>query len=234
MEINEFKILFKKYLKEIDIELSDIQLSKFYYYMNDMLEWNEKINLTAITEYEDIIIKHFIDSLIIYKYLNAKKVIDIGTGAGFPGIPIKIYREDLNVVLLDSLNKRIKFLENIINKLELKEIIAIHGRAEEFGKNKDYREKFDIVTARAVANLEILSEYMLPFLKVGGIAICLKGPKFEELNNAKEIIKEMGGIIEKIDNYNLPLTNIERNIIIIKKVKPISNLYPRRNKKIKR
>ena len=217
MDINDFKIMFKEYLKEINIDLNENQLDKFYCYMNEMLEWNEKINLTAITEYKDIIIKHFIDSLIIHKYLKGNSIVDIGTGAGFPGIPIKIYKEDLNMLLVDSLNKRIKFLDNIIDKLELHDIIAIHGRAEQLNKDNRYKEQFDMVTARAVTNLEVLAEYMLPFLKPGGIAICLKGSKLDEVEKAQGKIEKFRGTIEKIDRYFLPKTDMERNIIIIKK-----------------
>lgn len=206
------------------------QETKFNNYMELLLDWNEKINLTAITEKEDIILKHFKDSLTIEEFIpeNAK-VIDVGTGAGFPGIPLKIVRKDISLTLLDSLNKRIKFLDEVVNNLELENVETIHSRAEDAGMNKKYREQYDIATSRAVANLSTLLEYLMPFVKVGGSVICMKGPKIEEeLNNAKHAISELGGEIQEIKNFKLEGTDNERNIIIIKKVKPISGKYPRK------
>lgn len=233
MGINEFKDIFRKYLKDTGIEINDKKIEMFYTYMNELLEWNKKINLTAITDTEEIILKHFIDSLIIEKYIDKNNIIDVGTGAGFPGIPIKIYNENLNVVLLDSLNKRIAFLDNIIRNLKLKNIKAVHSRAEDLGKNEDYREKFDIVTSRAVAELSVLSEYMLPFVKIGGICICMKGQNLDEIDFAKETIELLGGKIEKIDKYKLPLTDMERTIIVIKKERETPKKYPRKPNQIK-
>lgn len=206
------------------------QETKFNNYMELLLDWNEKINLTAITEKEDIILKHFKDSLTIEEFIpeNAK-VIDVGTGAGFPGIPLKIVRKDISLTLLDSLNKRIKFLDEVVNNLELENVETIHSRAEDAGMNKKYREQYDIATSRAVANLSTLLEYLMPFVKVGGSVICMKGPNIEEeLNNAKHAISELGGEIQEIKNFKLEGTDNERNIIIIKKVKPISGKYPRK------
>ena len=206
------------------------QETKFNNYMELLLEWNEKINLTAITEKEDIILKHFKDSLTIEEFIpeNAK-VIDVGTGAGFPGIPLKIVRKDISLTLLDSLNKRIKFLDEVVNNLELENVETIHSRAEDAGMNKKYREQYDIATSRAVANLSTLLEYLMPFVKVGGSVICMKGPNIEEeLNKAKHAISELGGEIQEIKNFKLEGTDNERNIIIIKKVKPISGKYPRK------
>ena len=213
-----------------EMNLTDEQEQKFYEYMKLLKEWNEKINLTTITEEQDILLKHFIDSLTILKYLNDNdNIIDVGTGAGFPGIPVKIVNEILNVTLMDSLNKRILFLNDVIEKLKLEGIKTVHARAEELGRNREYREKYDVVTSRAVANLSTLLEYMMPFAKVGGTCICMKGPNIEEeLENADLAIKELGGKLEKIENFKLPESDIERNIIIIKKVRNISNKYPRK------
>lgn len=226
----EFSEKIKEYMNKINIEISDKQIEKFFDYMNLLLEWNEKINLTAITEPEDIILKHFVDCATILKYIKDEdKIIDIGTGAGFPGIPLKILNEKLDITLMDSLNKRINFLNEIINKLDLKNIVAIHARAEELARNKGYREKFDIATSRAVANLSTLSEYMLPFVKKDGMVISMKGSNIEEeVKNAKKAIKILGGEIEKIDNFNLANTNNIRNIITIKKVVKTPKEFPRK------
>ena len=230
MKKEEFKKVLYEKVKKIGIELKEEQLEKFYLYMNILLEWNEKINLTAITNEEEIILKHFVDSLTINKYIEeGKSIIDVGTGAGFPGIPIKILREDLKVTLLDSLNKRINFLNEVIEKLDLKNIECIHGRAEEFGKNKNYREKYDFATSRAVANMSTLSEYLIPFVKVGGKVLAMKGDKAEEeLEEAKKAIKLLGGKVENIDNFYLPDSDIKRSIIIIKKIEKTERKFPRK------
>lgn len=227
MGFNE-KLLEK--LNKIQLNVNDEVLNKFWVYMTNLLEWNEKINLTAITDEDDIILKHFIDSLTILEYIPEKSnVIDVGTGAGFPGIPLKIVREDINMTLMDSLNKRITFLNEVINKLGLKKINAIHSRAEELAKMPEHREKYDIAVSRAVANLSTLSEYMIPFVKVGGKCICMKGSNIEEeLKTAKNAIKELGGEIEKVINFKLPDSDNERNIIIIKKVRNTKSKYPRK------
>lgn len=225
-----FNEKFLEKLNKIQLNVNDEVLNKFWAYMTNLLEWNEKINLTAITEEDDIILKHFIDSLTILEYIPEKSnVIDVGTGAGFPGIPLKIVREDINMTLMDSLNKRITFLNEIINKLGLKKINAIHSRAEELAKMPEHREKYDIAVSRAVANLSTLSEYMIPFVKVGGKCICMKGSNIEEeLKTAKNAIKELGGEIEKVINFKLPDSDNERNIIIIKKVRNTKSKYPRK------
>lgn len=230
MEIEEFSKLISSYGKEISIEFSNIQIERFYKYMNLLIEWNKKINLTAITEPKEIIIKHFIDSLTVLKDIKGKNtLVDVGTGAGFPGIPLKIMDEEIKITLLDSLNKRINFLNEVINQLDLKNIETIHSRVEDAGKNKKYRERFDIATARAVANLATLSEYMLPLVKVGGKSICMKGSEVsEELQNSKKAISILGGEIENIDNFQLPKSDMMRNIVIIKKVKNTPNKYPRK------
>ena len=206
------------------------QEENFNKYMDLLLEWNEKINLTAITDKDEIILKHFIDSLTIEKYIKDNdKVIDLGTGAGFPGIPLKIKNESIDITLVDSLNKRVNFLNEVIKELNLKNITAIHSRIEDLAHDKNYREKYDVVTSRAVANMSTLVEYMLPFAKIGGICICMKGPNVdEELENAKGAIKKLGGKIEKVESLTLPDSDIERNIVIIKKISQTDKKYPRK------
>lgn len=230
MEIEKFEEILKTYLKKIDIELSKKQIEQFYTYMNLLLEWNEKINLTAITEPEEVILKHFVDSLTISAYIKkGSKLVDMGTGAGFPGIPLKILRDDIEITLVDSLNKRINFLNEVIKELELREISTVHARAEEFGQNKKYREKFDIATSRAVANLSTLSEYLVPLVKLEGKIICMKGSEVkEEVENAKNAIKILGGKMEKEESFNLPNSDMKRNLVIIKKIKNAPAKYPRK------
>ena len=230
MDFDEFKDELIIQAKKIDVILDEEQIQEFYKYMELLLEWNEKINLTAIVEPRDVILKHFVDSLTICKELQKNKTLaDIGTGAGFPGIPVKILRPDLDITLIDSLNKRVNFLTMVIEALKLEKIIALHGRIEDFGKNKKYREKFDYVTSRAVANLSTLSEYMIPLVKIGGKCICMKGSNInEELKNAEKAIKTLGGKIEKVDTFLLPDTDMGRNIILIKKEKATPNKYPRK------
>ena len=230
MEEKKFKDKLKENADLIGVSLNEENLDKLYNYKNLVLEWNEKINLTAITEDNEFAVKHFIDSLTINKYIESKKtIIDIGTGAGFPGIPLKILNKDNKFVLFDSLNKRLKVLEDIIYKIELKNIETLHGRAEEIFKNKQYREKYDIAVSRAVAALNVLVELMLPAVKLGGICICMKGNNAEEeIKEAKKAVKELGGEIIKIEKIMLPELNLERNIVIIKKVKQTPSKYPRK------
>lgn len=230
MEFNEFKEKLIINVDKLGINLSEIQLKQFYNYMNLLIEWNKKVNLTAITEPDEIILKHFVDSLTISKYISdGTKVVDVGTGAGFPGIPLKIVRQDVDITLLDSLQKRINFLDEVINELNLEKITTVHSRVEDFGKNKKYREEFDIATSRAVANLSTLSEYLLPLVKVGGKVISMKGSLIqEELENSKNAIKILGGQIEKVDEFDLPNSDISRNIVLIDKIKTTPNRYPRK------
>lgn len=226
-----FDEIFKKLAKEINLDIDRSKIIKFYEYMNLLLEWNEKINLTAITEQNDIILKHFIDCLTIKKYLKDNdKIVDIGTGAGFPGIPLAIMSEANKFTLVDSLNKRVNFLNDVKEKIDLKNIEAIHSRAEEFGQNKIYREKYDIAVSRAVANLSVLSEYLLPTVKVGGKVICMKGSQVQdEINEAKYALKELGGVIKLTDEFCLPETDMKRNIIVIEKIKNTQKKYPRKS-----
>ena len=230
MDIGEFENTLKYYLKELNIELSEKQIKQFYDYMNLLTEWNKVMNLTAITDPKDIIIKHFIDSLTVLEYIDKNgSIIDVGTGAGLPGIPIKIAYPETKVVLLDSLNKRINFLNEVINKLELENIKTIHGRAEDYGRDKNFREKYDTAIARAVAPLNILLEYLMPYVKVNGKCICMKGSNIEEeLKNSKNAIHILSGKLLNERNFALPNTDIERTIIEIKKEKSILNLYPRK------
>ncbi len=206
------------------------QLEQFFEYMNLLIEWNEKMNLTAITEPEEVILKHFIDSITILKDIeDSSKVVDVGTGAGFPGIPLKIMKPSIKITLVDSLNKRLIFLQEVVNKLQLENVEIIHARAEEFGQNKKYRESFDVATSRAVANLSTLSEYLVPLVKVGGKVISMKASEAgQEINDAKKAIEVLGGRIEKIDEFNLPQSDIGRTVITIKKEKNTPNRYPRK------
>jgi len=227
------KIVFKKkmneLLSEINIEINENKIDMFYLYMQELLEWNKKINLTAIEDENEIILKHFIDSLTVQKYIkNAQNIIDIGTGAGFPGIPLAIVNEKSNIVLLDSLNKRINFLNNVIQKLELSNVKAIHGRAEDLAQIVQYREKYDIVISRAVAPFNVLLEYMLPFNKVNSYTIAMKGSNIEEVDISNNALKKLGGKIEKIEKINLPNTDIKRNIIIVRKIEETPKKFPRK------
>lgn len=230
MELNDFLNEIKSLANIQNISINDEQINKLYTYMNLLIEWNEKINLTAITEPKEVILKHFIDSLTIQKYVKENnKLIDIGTGAGFPGIPVGITNSSANITLMDSLNKRINFLNEVITTLDLKNIQTIHARAEELAQNKTQREQYDIATSRAVASLNVLLEYMLPFVKIGGYCICMKGSNIEEeVQNAQKAIEILGGKIETIDCFNLANSDNFRNIIVIKKVKETPRKYPRK------
>ena len=212
------------------VRFSVEQMDKFYKYMNLLIEWNEKINLTAIIEPNEIILKHFIDSITILKDIkDGLTIVDVGTGAGFPGIPLSIMNPTLKITLVDSLNKRLIFLQEVINELDLKNVELVHARAEEFGRNKKYREKFDVATSRAVANLATLSEYLLPLVKINGKAISMKaGNASQEIEDAKKAIKTLGGNINNIEEFNLPQSDIGRTIIIIDKISGTPGKYPRK------
>ena len=222
--------ILKEGSQEYGIELSDVQADKFINYAELLKDWNTRINLTAIEEDKDIIIKHFIDSLTIAPYLikGGLSIIDVGTGAGFPGIPLKIVIDNLKVTLLDSLDKRIKFLNEVINTTQLKDINAVHGRAEDFGANPEYREKFDISTARAVAALPVLLEYCLPFVKIGGTFIAMKGNNIEELKDSKKALSILGGEIEEVKEISLPFGEMRRNTITVRKLRQTPTKYPRK------
>lgn len=218
--------------KQLDIQLSEAQVEQFMKYKALLQEWNEKMNLTAITEDREVITKHFLDCMTINKALNMseqKTVIDIGTGAGFPGLVIKIAFPHLKVTLVDALKKRLTFLETVITELGLTDIECVHSRAEDLGKNKQYREGFDICASRAVANLAVLSEYTLPFVKIEGYLIALKGQKLdEELEQGQKAIKILGGQLEEVVHTGVPFTDLNHKIAKIKKVKPTATKYPRR------
>jgi len=223
---------------DLNIELSQVQAERFVKYKELLKEWNKKINITAITEDDEIDIKHFLDSLTPVAtrlFENSIKLIDIGTGGGFPGLPLKIYNEGLKVTLLDSLNKRIAFLKEVIEALGLKDIEAIHGRAEEFGRKEDFREQYDISISRAVASLNTLSEYCIPFVKVGGYFVSMKGPDVEdELREAERGIKILGGKIVEVATVKIPLSDIVHTLIIIEKIKETPTKYPRAGGKPKK
>lgn len=221
----------KKGLDEFKLELTPDQEKDFIKYKELLKEWNEKINITAIKEDDEIDTKHFLDSLSLYLtdyFQGGKKIIDIGTGGGFPGLPLKIVNKELDIVLLDSLNKRIKFLSQVIEDLQLKDIRALHGRAEELSRQEEYREKFDIAVSRAVASLDTLSEYCLPFVKRGGYFISMKGPDVdEELDLSLRAIKTLGGKVIEKKLINLPSSDIVHSLIIIEKIKHTPTRYPR-------
>lgn len=230
MDFEIFKNNMLSKLADINVELSESKIRDFFTYMELLVEWNKKINLTAIVEMTEVVDKHFIDSLTISQYLKENaQIIDVGTGAGFPGIPLKIARDDLQIDLLDSLNKRVNFLNEVINTLQLKDINAIHSRAEDEAIKREKREKYDVAVSRAVANLPVLLEYLLPFVKLNGVCICMKGANIEEeVKSSKKALKELGGEIEAIHNFKLPGIDATRNIIIVRKIANTPKKYPRK------
>ncbi|MBU5486396.1 16S rRNA (guanine(527)-N(7))-methyltransferase RsmG [Clostridium sp. MSJ-11] len=224
--------ILKTACSDVGIDFNEEQYSKFIKYKDMIKDWNNKINLTAITEDEEIIKKHFIDCIKIYKcsvLRDLNDIIDIGTGAGFPGIPIKIIDNAKRVVLLDSLNKRINFLNEVVKELDLNDVVTLHGRAEDYSKQDEYREKFDAVVSRAVANLAVLSEFCLPYVKVNGYFIAMKGPAVEEeIKNGTKAINILGGQIEDVIQLNIEGSDLKHNLVVIKKVKNTPAKYPRK------
>ncbi|MDD3139111.1 MAG: 16S rRNA (guanine(527)-N(7))-methyltransferase RsmG [Lachnospiraceae bacterium] len=223
---------FISHLKEWNIVLSELQIRQFITYYELLVEWNKAINLTTITDFQEVLTKHFLDSVSLIKAIdlnNVWRIMDIGTGAGFPGIPLKIIFPQLKITLLDSLNKRILFLDEVIATLSLTDIDTVHGRAEDFAKPGKLREQYDICVSRAVANMTTLSEYCLPFVKTGGLFISYKSEKVvEEMETAKKGIYLLGGKIENQIEFNLPGSDIYRNLFIIEKVRATPKSYPRK------
>lgn len=222
---------------KINIDISEGQIKQFEKYYEFLVEKNKFMNLTAITEKEDVIVKHFIDSIAVIPYLKEMgffekenlSIIDIGTGAGFPGIPLKIMLPDVNFTLLDSLNKRVAFLNEVVDLLGLDKINPVHGRAEDFASNNLYREKYDLCVSRAVANLSTLSEYCIPFINNNGLFISYKaGDSEEEINNSKNAIKLLGGKIRKVEEFVLPESDANRVFVIVKKISSTDKKYPRK------
>lgn len=227
----DLKILYKG-LQELEIPLDKSQIDAFIQYYELLVEWNSFMNLTAITDFQEVCIKHFLDSLSLNKIMDCHQklqVMDIGTGAGFPGIPLKIAFPELKITLLDSLGKRVKFLNEVIERLNLKDIEAIHGRAEDYAKPTALRESYDICVSRAVANLATLSEYCLPYVKVDGVFVSYKSEKVvEEMEQAKKAITLLGGKIISQNEFMLPNSDIYRNLLVIQKEKITPKKYPRK------
>ena len=224
--------ILEKLSSDIGYHLLDQQMNQFNDFYEMLVEKNKVMNLTAITEYDEVVLKHFIDSIVIYKRIsedNVESIMDVGTGAGFPGIPLKILFPEIRLTLLDSRNKRILFLNEVIHNLGLENIECIHGRAEDIGHLPEYREQYDLTVSRAVANLSSLSEYCIPFVRVGGKFISYKSGNIDdELNDAKTAIHLLGSGIEDVEKYTLPDSDMQRSIVVIRKEKKLSNKYPRK------
>ena len=227
-----FYNIMKKASDDVNMEFNEEKYNKFIKYMRLVQEWNEKINLTAITEDEEFVKKHFIDCIKAFKsdeIKNAKTLIDVGTGAGFPGVPIAIMRDDLEITLLDSLNKRINFLNLVVKELDLKNVKTIHSRAEDGARKVDFRESFDVATSRAVANMAVLSEFCLPYVKVGGNFVALKGPAIEEeLKNSTNALGVLGGKLKDVIEVTIEDTDLKHNIVVVSKKKECPKSYPRK------
>ena len=225
--------IFAKELAKYGFELSDNQKGQFATYYNKLIEFNKKVNLTRITDEDEVYLKHFFDSITPFLefpdlFKGEKTLCDVGAGAGFPSLPIKILCPNLRITIVDSLGKRLKFLDELVNDLDLDEVTLVHSRAEDAGQNKNLREKFDLVTGRAVSRMSVLSEYCLPLTKVNGDLVALKGPKAQdELAEAKHAIEVLGGEVEDVKELTLPDTDDERTLIIVKKVKTTPKKYPR-------
>lgn len=232
MNFDDFFKLFDEYAKSMNLTIDEDKIKKFYLYMQLLIEWNEKINLTAITEDEEFIKKHFIDCIKAFKskaIAEAHTIIDVGTGAGFPGIPIAIMHPTAKITLLDSLNKRINFLNLVIKELGLTNVTTIHSRAEDGARNPELREKFDVATSRAVANMAVLSEFCMPYVKKNGHFVALKGPAIEEeLENGKAAIKILGGELKNIIEVSIEGTDLRHNIVEVLKVRECNKKYPRK------
>ena len=229
--------LFQKGLAALNAAASETQQARFAQYAELLKDWNQRMNLTAITDDDGIAVKHFLDSVLPLYYLDfppGAALADIGTGAGFPGLPLKIMRPDLEVTLIDSLQKRVRFLETVCGALALEGVRCVHGRAEELGKAPQYRENFDMVASRAVANLKVLCEYCLPFIKTGGVFVALKAEAVEEeLAEARPMIGTLGGAVEQVAEAVLPESGIVRKLVVIRKEKPTPAQFPRRANQIK-
>lgn len=230
--MNEKKSQIITAFDNIGIKISEKQADQFYRYYELLVEWNEKMNLTAITDFEDVVVKHFLDSAyggMLYTFSEKDRVLDLGTGAGFPGIPLKILYPDTTFVLMDSLQKRIRFLDEVISRLGLEKITAVHGRAEEMARNKIYREQFTVCTSRAVANTSTLLEYCMPFVQVGGCFLAYKSGKFrEELEGARKTLHLLQTEMEKEKEFMLADTDMARTLVIFKKKGKTPAKYPRK------
>ena len=237
-EATDVAPILESHSDEISVPLSAEEIHAFQVYASMLKEKNKVMNLTAVDDDKGIAMKHFIDSLTLCPYIREEEnrtdsnkpltFVDVGTGAGFPGLPVKISCPELSVTLMDSLDKRLKFLNEVITALDLKDCSTVHSRAEDAGRNKKYREKFDVATARAVAKLSVLAEYCLPLVKVGGVFLAMKSHSDEEENEAQKAIALLGGTIEKTDSFKLPGTDMERTIIVVRKIRPTPARFPRK------